>query len=185
MVLIFSFVEENPLLHAFHFDLEGPFLQQLQDLRVPGHLTNVFLSVVLHQQVVLVVVFEEVYKFELPQTHEVFMAEADFVLEGGVESVQVRRRPSVLVVGGVQLDFLAADVELVGVVDADEVHGHDLVPVPEKDSVDQTAHLVSTQDRVSLLYLVTADLGKLSSTSFFVFFRFTMNYFGFVVPVSF
>jgi hypothetical protein len=74
---------------------------------------------------------------------------------------------------------------LVGVVDADEIHGHDLVPVPEKDSVDQAAHLVPTQDRVSFLDLVAANLNSLSYTSFFVFLRLTMNYLGLVVPVSF
>ncbi len=89
MVLIFSFVEQNPLLHAFRFDLEAALLQQFQDLGVSGHLANVLFSVILHDQVVLVVVLEEIYKFELPQTHEVLLAEADLVLEGGVEPVQV------------------------------------------------------------------------------------------------
>lgn len=40
------------------------------------------------------------------------MAEADFVEIGGIEPVQVGLGPPILVVGGVELDFLAADVEL-------------------------------------------------------------------------
>jgi hypothetical protein len=90
----------------------------------------------LNDEIVLRIVLEEFNETQLLHPHEVLLGEAEFVFEGRVEFVDVGCIPSVLVVGGVQLDLLAGDVEVGGIRQGDEVDREDLVPVPEEDGVD-------------------------------------------------
>lgn len=76
----------------------------------------------LNHQVILRVILEEFHEAKLLHPHEVLLREAEFVLHGGVELVDVCGVPPVLIVGDVQLDLLAADVEVGGVGECDEVY---------------------------------------------------------------
>ena len=185
VVAVLSLVEYDSLLHVLILEFEFPLLEQVENLCVASYLADVFPAAVLNNEVVVVVALPEGRKLQLFHLHEVLVAEAELVLASGVELVEVGEEPAVLVVGGVELDLLAADVELVAVVEGDEVDGHDLVAVAEEHRVYQTGPLVLADSLLPVPYLERPDLKNTHSTSFLFFFRFTMNSLTESVAVSF
>lgn len=185
VVPVFGLVEDDALLHILVLKFELTLLDEFEYLGVAGDFADVLLAVVVYDEVVVVVALPEGRELELLHADEVLVAEAELVLDGGVELVEVAGTPAVLVVGRVQLDLLAADVELVGVVQGDEVDGHDLVPVPEEDGVDEAGLLVLADGLLAVLDLEGPNLSGEGGTSFLFFLRLTMNSLTESVVVSF
>lgn len=158
VVAILSLDEYDALLHIFVLEFKFALIHQLQYFGVAGHLADVLFAVVLNNEVVVVVALPEGCEFELLHPYEVFVAEAEFILDGWVELVEVAGHPAVLVVRWVEFYFLAADVELVRIVYGDEVDGHDFVPVSEKYCVYKASALILADCLLPVLYLERSNL---------------------------
>lgn len=118
-----------------------------------SHLADVFLSIILHNEIVIVITLPEGSKFQLLHPHEIFMAEAELILDGRIEFIKIARTPFILITRRIQLYFLATYVELVGIIQCYEVDRHYFVSVSEEYCVYETGLLVFSDCLVSIFYL--------------------------------
>lgn len=124
-------------------------------------LANVFLAIILHDEIVIIITLPEGSKFQLLHPHKIFMAKTELILDRRIEFVKIARAPFILVTRRIQFDFLATYVELIGVIQCDEVDRHYFVPVSEEYCVYETGLLVLSDCLVPIFNLERSNLSKI------------------------